>query len=151
MDEKKVVQKLATSAGAVVVSRDGQRVLLRRPRPAAGFPDGWTHAKGRPDEGEDLPTAALREVREELGAEVELAGEIEGTWAGEYTDTKFYLARFVRVVGPFDDETEETAWFRWEHAAVAIAGGTSPKAVARDLTVLERAMAATDAWRRASN
>lgn len=138
------------SAGAVVVSADGLKVLLRRPVQNPGYEGGWTHAKGGVDAGESLPMAALREVREETGAEVDLAGQLPGEWEGEYSVTTYFLARFRRIADRYDHETEAVQWFTWAEAAVAIAAGVSAVQALRDLAVLDLARGATEAWRDAA-
>jgi len=132
---------MRNSAGVVTVSGDGQRVLLRRPTSTEGYADGWTHAKGGADAGESPAQAAVREALEELGAVVELREQIPGSWAGDYTETVYFLARFDGAFVLPDAETAEVRWFGWDAAALAIAGGTSPRAMARDLAVLALARA----------
>ncbi|MFF4755535.1 NUDIX hydrolase [Streptomyces sp. NPDC002514] len=64
---------LREAARAVVVDAD-QRVLLLRYDENGGF---WATPGGSLEPGEDYPTAALRELGEELGAkDVVLSGEI---------------------------------------------------------------------------
>lgn len=60
------------AAGGVVVSADGERVLLvHRPR----YGD-WSLPKGKLDPGETAAQAALREVHEEAGYRCELGREL---------------------------------------------------------------------------
>lgn len=57
------------TTGAIVVARDGDRVILVRKRTGGvewGFPAGYLFY------GEDLARAAARELREETGVEVDL-------------------------------------------------------------------------------
>lgn len=127
------------AAGGVVVHPDGLRVLLRRPTPNPGFDDlEWTHAKGRL-EGQAPREAALREAREELGVEAEVVGEIPGWFEGSYTTTQYFVLRWIRDVGPHDDETAELRWATWDDASALIRRGRSAIGKARDLAVLHEA------------
>ena len=148
-DCERRVLPLREAAGGVVVSSDGQKVLLRRPTPTPGYDTGWSHAKGGVDAGESLEAAALREIREELGAQVFLTQRLPGEWEGEYSVTTYFLGRFELLFPP-DEETAEVRWFPWADAAVAISAGSSWKAASRDLSVLELARAASESWRTAA-
>jgi 8-oxo-dGTP diphosphatase len=63
---------LAVSAKAIVL--DGDRVLLVR-----NYRNEWELPGGRPDDGESLAAAAVREVREETGLE-SAAGAFVDSW-----------------------------------------------------------------------
>ena len=106
---------VATSAAVV----DGQgRVLLQR-RVDNGL---WAMPGGVMEMAESLPEAAVREVREETGYEVEVTGLV-----GTYTDARHVIAysdgevrrQFnicfrARVVGgelAVSDESHEVRWF----------------------------------------
>lgn len=55
----------AAAAATVVIRDDGRVLLIQRGRPPSrGL---WTLPGGRIEAGEDAPTAALRELREETG------------------------------------------------------------------------------------
>jgi 8-oxo-dGTP diphosphatase len=63
-------------AGAVVRDADGRLLLVRRGRPPAQ--GSWTLPGGRVEPGESAAEAAVREVREETGLDVEV-GELLAT------------------------------------------------------------------------
>ena len=113
----------AVSAGGVVyrTAPEGvEVVLLRTPHGVWGLP------KGTPDEGETLLQAALREVREETGLEVnveEKVGTIEYWFVLEAERRR--LHKFVHfwlmqpVGGSLDGHDHEhvaAGWFRLEEA-----------------------------------
>ena len=116
------VQEL--SAGGVVV--DGGRVVVIVPvkraangRRVLGLP------KGHPDRGETLEQAALREVREEAGVEVEPLGDLgvvryRYERQGRRIDkaVRFYLFRYLSGdVADHDHEIEVAYWMPLEQAA----------------------------------
>jgi 8-oxo-dGTP diphosphatase len=74
------VTDVVRAAGGVVCDEDGRVAIVYRPKY-----DDWTFPKGKlePDESEE--EAALREVHEETGLEVDLGRELGYV---EYTDPK---------------------------------------------------------------
>jgi 8-oxo-dGTP pyrophosphatase MutT (NUDIX family) len=60
---------------ALLRRQDGRYLLIRR---AEGLPGGghWCPVTGRPEPGEELPAAVVREVREEVGLDVEVGKEV---------------------------------------------------------------------------
>jgi 8-oxo-dGTP diphosphatase len=66
--------------GVAVVHRfhDGLRVLAARRTTPAEVAGGWELPGGKCDPEEPLESAAVREVREELGCEVRVTGRLEG-------------------------------------------------------------------------
>ncbi|MFF9016357.1 NUDIX domain-containing protein [Streptomyces sp. NPDC014870] len=73
---------LVVAASAVVTDEDG-RVLLQRRRDN----DLWALPGGAMDMDDSLPGAAVREVKEETGLDVEITGLI-----GTYTDPRHVIA-----------------------------------------------------------
>ncbi|MBB1262028.1 NUDIX hydrolase [Streptomyces alkaliterrae] len=73
---------LVVAASAVVTDGQG-RILLQRRRDN----DLWALPGGGMDMGDSLPGAAVREVREETGLEVEITGLV-----GTYTDPRHIIA-----------------------------------------------------------
>jgi 8-oxo-dGTP pyrophosphatase MutT (NUDIX family) len=60
------------AAAAVLQLSDGRYVMqLRDPKPEIFYPDHWGCFGGAVDEGETAPQALARELKEELGIEVE--------------------------------------------------------------------------------
>ncbi|WP_424214255.1 NUDIX domain-containing protein [Streptomyces sp. BI20] len=73
---------MVVAASAVVADAEG-RVLMQR-RADSGL---WALPGGGMEMGESLPGAAVREVREETGLEVEITGLV-----GTYTDPRHVIA-----------------------------------------------------------
>ena len=113
------------SAGAVVSrkGRAGPEVLLvHRPRY-----DDWSFPKGKPDPGEHLLTAAVREVAEETGLDVRLGPPLStqtylaGNGHPRVKDVHYWSGR---VVGGDDDvatyrandEVDQVAWLPVDEA-----------------------------------
>jgi A/G-specific adenine glycosylase len=98
---------------AGVLQRRG-RVLLAK-RPSEGLLGGlWEFPGGKLEEGEDLPSALRRELREELGVDVRV-GEAFGVYRHAYTHFRITLHAFVceLVDGrPQPLEATELAWVR---------------------------------------
>ena len=71
---------IVRAAGGVVCDGDGRVAIVYRPKY-----DDWTFPKGKLEPGESEEDAAIREVHEETGLEVELGRELGFV---EYTDPK---------------------------------------------------------------
>lgn len=72
---------IVPSTNVVVVNHAGQILLIRRTDN-----DNWALPGGAMDLGESLPTAAIRETREETGIHVEITGLV-----GIYTDPRHVI------------------------------------------------------------
>ena len=112
-----VPNSLVVAASAAVIDGEGRLLLQRR------VDNGlWAMPGGVMEMAESLPQAAVREVREETGYEVEVTGLV-----GTYTDARHVIAysdgevrrQFnvcfrARVVGgelAVSDESHEVRWF----------------------------------------
>ena len=122
---------------------DAGRVLLRHV--ANGFDgEGWTWAKGRPDAGESLADAAIREVLEETGVRAAPVAELPGAFEGSGTVTRYWRMRPLADTGAFDRaETDAVEWVTPDEARHRIRTTTSSaRKIARDLAVLDIALSA---------
>lgn len=101
--------------GSKVIIRSGDRYLLVR---NAYGRKNWTFPGGRIEKGEQAQDAAVREVLEEVGIEVDgvvFVGEIISRVEGKYDHVSVYVAdvgEVAVVADPF--EIEEHQWFREE-------------------------------------
>ncbi|MFD3917466.1 NUDIX hydrolase [Streptomyces sp. NPDC058595] len=108
-------------AASAVVTDDRGRVLLQRRRDN----DLWALPGGGMDLGESLPGAAVREVREETGLDVEITGLV-GTYTDprhiiEYSDgevrRQFNVCFTARVVGGALAISDESTELRFVESA----------------------------------
>ena len=125
------------AAGGVVVNKRG-RILLRKPTGEFGG-YVWTFPKGRPDQGESLKQAAIREVEEESGYKCKVVGRI-GQYRGDVTLTTMFLMLPVAKVGLPDPETEMVAWVKPERAVQLLSKSKTPRGRERDLKILADAV-----------
>lgn len=122
-------------AVGVAVVRDGDLLLVRRGRGAnAGL---WAIPGGKVEYGESMRAAAIREVREETGIDVEL-GEV--IWVGDalgpgdppawhYTLVD-YFGRMIGGVLQAADDAREVAWIPLKSALELPLTPTMPDLVA---------------------
>lgn len=115
----KVLVRREFSAGGVLVRRLRGHWFLAAIRPQ-GKPEGlWALPKGLIDPGEGAEVTALREVREETGAEGRSLGKLGDvryvyTWEGErvFKVVSFFLVRWSKgALAP--EHTHEVAEARW--------------------------------------
>jgi len=114
-------------AGALII-RNGKVLLVRRT--IEPFRDYWDIPGGFCEADEHPAEAAIREVREETGLEIELTGLL-GLWMDEYSGTPtlniFYLARPLSRELRVGDDADGAAWFspRALPRRIAFASGVS--------------------------
>lgn len=101
------------SAGAVVLGRGGEVLLVHRPRY-----DDWSFPKGKLDRGEHATAAAVREVEEETGVRVRLGLPLADQKYPIRAGTKRVRYWIGRAVGDGDvsgyapnTEIDEVGWF----------------------------------------
>lgn len=120
--QRSLVRVEETSAGGFVLAADGTARVALIGRAGRGGRIDWCVPKGHPEGDEDLPTAAVREVYEETGLEVEIIdslGEIQYEFtAGNKLIAKTVHHFLMRQVGGDlsiendpDHEAVEVRWF----------------------------------------
>jgi 8-oxo-dGTP pyrophosphatase MutT (NUDIX family) len=139
------------SAGGVLVRRLRGRWMLAAIRPGGKQPGLWALPKGNIGAGEDPRETAIREVREETGAQgrlVEKLGDVRYTytWGGEriFKIVSFFLLRYTR--GRLGDlpaatahEVDDVRWLALEEAPRLLAYGGEREMAKRALaSVLAR-------------
>jgi mutator protein MutT len=99
---------------AAVVERDGAYLLTRRP-PGTHLAGYWEFPGGKRDPHESLPESLVREIREELDAEVRVGGEMLRT-AHEYPEriVELHFFRCELLSEPRPVMGQEVAWVRPE-------------------------------------
>lgn len=112
--------KKIIAAGGLVTNENGELLLIfRRGK--------WDLPKGKLDDGEDIETCALREVKEETGLKQVTLGEFVGLTYHEYFDTfigenveketHWYAMAAVpgqSLVPQKEEDIEEIEWVRKE-------------------------------------
>ncbi|MCO5220463.1 MAG: NUDIX domain-containing protein [Thermomicrobiales bacterium] len=98
-------------AVAVVLQRDG-KVLLGRRGPGARAAGKWSFPAGFVERGEKVEDAAVREVLEETGFQIEL-GELLGllSSSGETVVLAVYRGTIVSGAATAGDDLTELGWF----------------------------------------
>ena len=92
--------------------RDGARILMSRRRPDQAMPNLWEFPGGKVEPGEHPEAALRREVREELGCDVEI-DRVEEVVFHAYPDFDLYMLVYAsRIVAgtPRAIEVAEIAW-----------------------------------------
>jgi 8-oxo-dGTP pyrophosphatase MutT (NUDIX family) len=92
-------------AGAVIVARDTGRLLVPRRSQEVMEPGTWGTWGGKLDEGEDVGTALIREIREESG----YGGSFDLEFVYTYTEPDFQYHNFIAYV---DEEFQPS--LNWE-------------------------------------
>lgn len=96
---------------AAVISRDGQ--VLIACRPSHGLLGGmWEFPGGKLQDGEDLLACLHREIREELGAEIEI-GELLGEYHHAYTHFRVTLYAYHCTLLKGEPKAIQVADVRW--------------------------------------
>ena len=97
--------------------REPGRVLMSRRRPDQAMPNLWEFPGGKVEPGE-APTAALaREVREELGCDVEV-GRIHDVVFHAYAEFDLYMLVYEAVIvagTPRALQVAEVVWVELQH------------------------------------
>jgi 8-oxo-dGTP diphosphatase len=96
---------------AALVREEG-RILMSRRRPDQAMPDLWEFPGGKVEPGEHPEAALVRELREELGCDIEVDGIHEVVFHA-YPDFDLYMLVYAsRIVGvpPRAIQVAEIAW-----------------------------------------
>jgi A/G-specific adenine glycosylase len=118
---------------AAVIQRDGQVLIARRPED--GLLGGlWEFPGGKQQEGEDLPACLRREIREELGVEVQVAEEL-GIYRHAYTHFRVTLHAFRCRLTAGEPRPIQPSDLRWVSPAelARFPMGKIDRQIARDL------------------
>ncbi len=103
------------AAGAVLI-RDGRIAVVHRPYRA-----DWSIPKGKLDPGEGFAQAAVRELREETGFDVELGEELPEVRYRDHRDrpklVRYWIARVTAGEFAANDEVDELRWLSPDDAA----------------------------------
>ena len=123
------------SFGAVVVDEKGRYLLVKH-----RYGGHWDFPKGHMEGDESPLEAALREVLEETGLELELFGEhvLKSPYspkAGVEKTVEFYIGRGIGIVDIQEAEIEDCGYFSFEEALMKITYEES-KAVLREASEL---------------
>ena len=102
----------AKACAGVLIVRNGKVLLVRRA--TEPYRGDWDIPGGFCEEDEHPADAAVREVREETGLEIELTG-LFGLWMDEYegqhTLNVYYLAHPLGTKIHVGDDADGAAWF----------------------------------------
>ncbi|GAP09043.1 A/G-specific DNA-adenine glycosylase [Bellilinea caldifistulae] len=125
---------------AAVIWRDGKVLLTRRP--ANGLLGGlWEFPGGKQEDGETLVECLRREIREELGVEIEI-GEPLGVYRHAYTHFKVTLHAFIsrlRHGEPQPHQADDMAWAALEELS-RFPMGKIDRQIAADLLKISRSL-----------
>jgi len=132
---------MGEAASAAVFLFDGSRVLMgrRTQRPQSRYPGAWDAPGGKPEPGESLLEALVREVREEAGVEPLAAAPLGCFHDGDRADA-FFLATawHGEPRNRHPAEHSRLQWLGLEEMAGLPMAPTTRRALARLLEVLGR-------------
>jgi len=130
--------RIDEAAGGVVISMvDGtlRLVLIRTER---NLVSRWSLPKGHFHDGESSEEAAVREVREETGLDVEILAPLQ-TIDYWFTEKKYKYHKYVHFylmrrlggsLADHDDEVIEARWHAWDDAIAVMAYETEREMIA---------------------
>ena len=101
---------------AAGIIQKGQHVLLTKRRPDSHLPNLWEFPGGKIEPGENLKDALRRELREELGIEVEVGDEIHSA-THRYPERAVELHFFNCTITRGEPQAIEVAEFCWANSS----------------------------------
>lgn len=100
----------------VAIERGGLWLVARRTRPAA-LAGRWEFPGGKVEPGESVRDTAVREIREELGVDIAVTGEIPGRWPiDDHLELALVTATTAADPSPGDSH-DALAWGRPDELA----------------------------------
>jgi 8-oxo-dGTP diphosphatase len=96
--------------------REGGRILMSRRRPDQAMPNLWEFPGGKVEPGEHPEAALRREVREELGCDLEI-DRIEEVVFHAYADFDLYMLVYAGRIAAGAPRAVEVAEIAWVEAA----------------------------------
>ena len=94
--------------GAAII-RNGRVLVARRTVPA-GLEGGWEFPGGKVEPGEDPHAAVVREIREELGCDVRVTGDLDGAQPVKPGYTLRVVTAELTGGEPFPHEHDAVRW-----------------------------------------
>ena len=95
---------------AAAIERDGRYLAARRTRPV-DVAGRWEFPGGKVEPGEDETHALLREIREELGVDVEVVRRVPGEWpVHDDLVLHLYVARLIEGEPQPLDHHDQLRW-----------------------------------------
>jgi len=96
--------------------REGGRILMSRRRPDQAMPNLWEFPGGKVEPGEHPEAVLRREVREELGCDIEI-DRIEEVVFHAYADFDLYMLVYAGRIAAGAPRAVEVAEIAWVEAA----------------------------------
>ena len=103
----------------IIQNSKGEILLEKRNNKVIYYPGFWGLPGGMPEYGEKLEDTAKREVKEELGLEIEIIGRSKNIYEGKpnkeckshNVDVPYY-AKIIKGKPKPKDETKDVKWFK---------------------------------------
>lgn len=103
----------------IIVNSKGEILLGKRGKEMVAYPSMWGLPGGMPEYGEKLSDAAKREVKEELGVDVEIIKKGKNSYENPPSkECKFhsvdiiFYGKIINGTPKAKDETSEIKWFK---------------------------------------
>lgn len=86
-----------TLVASALVEHEGKYLLVQQAR-SRRQPGKWGPPGGKPEQGEELTAAAIRETQEETGLDVELTGFVGILRSGHRTDPNLFVCFAAKIL-----------------------------------------------------